>query len=118
MCNRGLCFFIVFMLMAWQTTFADDLRDPTRPIWYQGDSPHATGEYLLQSILISANYKTAVINGQIVKEGEQVDGATVQKINATTVELSQNNRKITIHLIPQALESMKRPPRQYDETTE
>ena len=56
--------------------WAEALRDPTRPPGRAAvkGAPAASGGFVLQSILNSAERKAAVINGKVVNPGESVDG--------------------------------------------
>ena len=47
--------------------------------------------YRLQGTKISARHRSAVINGQLVEEGGQVDGATVVTINKTSVMIESGD---------------------------
>ena len=47
--------------------------------------------YRLQGIKITARHRSAVINGQLVAEGGQVDGATVVTINKTSVMIESGD---------------------------
>jgi hypothetical protein len=57
-----------------------------------GGSASGFGGFLVKSIVFSADNPTAVINGQIVKVGQTINGATVTKINKDSVEFTANGK--------------------------
>lgn len=79
------------------------LVDPTRPPTYMpaesaaGAAPSAGR---LQSILISATRKLAVIDGVTVPLGGKVDGATLVAIDETEVKLKRGEVIETLRLYP------------------
>jgi MSHA biogenesis protein MshK len=79
------------------------LADPTRPptIMHSdaaGDAAQPSGR--LQSILISATRKLAVIDGVTVPLGGKVDGATLVAIDETEVKLKRGELIETLKLYP------------------
>jgi hypothetical protein len=50
------------------------------------------GGFVVKSIVFSEDNPTAVINGQIVKAGKVINGATVTKINKDSVEFTANGK--------------------------
>jgi hypothetical protein len=65
---------------------AADLPDPTRPAITQAGTDaagRAAGELVLQSVLVSAERSVAVISGQVVPLGGQVDGWRLVRLTAT-----------------------------------
>jgi MSHA biogenesis protein MshK len=79
------------------------LADPTRPptIMHSGtvgDAAQPSGR--LQSILISATRKLAVIDGVTVPLGGKVDGATLVAIDETEVKLKRGEVIETLKLYP------------------
>jgi MSHA biogenesis protein MshK len=80
------------------------LADPTRPPSIApvgepgGDGAAAVGR--LQSILISATRKLAVIDGVAVPLGGKVDGATLIAIDETEVKLKRGEVVETLKLYP------------------
>ena len=79
------------------------LADPTRPpsiarVGEPGDGAPAAGR--LQSILISATRKLAVIDGMTVPLGGKVDGATLIAIDETEVKLKRGEVIETLKLYP------------------
>lgn len=79
------------------------LVDPTRPPSYApagatADAAQPAGR--LQSILVSATRKLAVIDGVTVPLGGKVDGATLVAIDETEVKLKRGDAIETLKLYP------------------
>jgi hypothetical protein len=53
----------------------------------KGTTKEATPPFVLNGVFYSENEGYALINNQIVKTGDTIEGATVKKINAEEVEL-------------------------------
>ena len=79
------------------------LRDPTKPPRFQPNVPvqSATASvHRLASVIISPTRKVAVINGQVLAEGDQIDGASVLKIadGQVWLQLADNShRTLSLH---------------------
>ena len=97
------------------------LDDPTKPAFHPAanaplvvneevGSEEATRELALSSILISSNRRVAVINGQIVKRDELIEGGRVVSIEPGRVVLDDAGEKIELFLLP----DMKTKSRQHD----
>ena len=72
------------------SAWADKLpADPTKPAtgFVVATTADEINEFKLSSLIIGAKQKAAVINGQRVEEGEQIDGAKVLSIQRQQVEL-------------------------------
>ena len=81
--------------------------DPTAPAT-QTNHPAAPGAaaqsgWELHSTLVSAERRGAVINGQSLREGDQVAGARVARILAGEVFLDTPERRIHLRLLPNPL---------------
>jgi hypothetical protein len=108
--------FVLILFM--QTSIADDrfgdLVDPTAPIAFglsgitdEKGMPDVdsyvsfTGQksYSLSSVLIMQARKYAVINGQMVEEGQLIGAALVKEIdrNGVTLEQGQRINRLTLH---------------------
>lgn len=103
--------------LAWITalTFAADaspasLPDPTRPADY-GSTPPMTQQpstrnetsqpdWNLTAIRISDTRRIAIINDQLVREGQRVDGAEVVSITPETVVLNYKRKEHQVRLVP------------------
>lgn len=58
------------------------MKDPTRPNWYgiKARARKAASSLELSSIIISANRRLAVINGDLMREGEQRNGLLLKEV--------------------------------------
>ena len=100
--RRGL---LVMLLVGVRTLAATpsegvgNLPDPMQPPFTAAKLATATPDavvnqpvnYRLQGTKISGRHRSAVINGQLVEEGGQVDGATVVTINKTSVMIESGD---------------------------
>ncbi|UTA46586.1 MSHA biogenesis protein MshK [Simiduia sp. 21SJ11W-1] len=77
---------MVAMVVLPSTPWAAALSDPTQPLHYQPAKPVAEG-WQLSSIFISQQRKRAIINGQLVGEGDRVSQARVVRIEPNFVRL-------------------------------
>ncbi len=86
------------------TEGAELLRDPTRP--YSATPvvmPASAKAFSVSAILVSQKRRVAIVNGQRVSEGDQVDGATVVEILADGLRLNLHGKEFTTRLLPDAL---------------
>ena len=87
------------------TDGAELLRDPTRP--YSARAvvvmPAKAAAFSVTAILVSQKRRVAIVNGQRVSEGDQVDGATVVEILADGLRLNLHGKEFTTRLLPDAL---------------
>jgi hypothetical protein len=93
-----------FGLVLPATAVADtlaDLPDPTRPSGFSGGGePVARDGLTLYGTRVSARERVAVINGRRVGVGDEIQGATVNDIQAFQVTLTRGGRDITLRLTP------------------
>ena len=84
------------------TDGAELLRDPTRP--YSGTPSVVKSardtSFRVTAIFISEKRRVAIVNGQRVGEGDQVDGATVIEILANSLRLNLRGKAFTTRLLP------------------
>ncbi|MBW4936505.1 hypothetical protein KZO34_17700 [Marinobacter sp. F4206] len=76
------------------------LQDPTRPPGF-GEAPTQAlpmTDLALQSILVGAERRLAVINGEPRAEGQAFDGVRVRQIHRDRVEVSDQGRIRTLYL--------------------
>lgn len=83
------------------------LGDPTRPtalheVRAQDRAAVKGPRWQLQSTLVAADRRVAVINGRQLRVGESVDGATVVDIRADGVTLQVDRRRMDLRLHPQS----------------
>lgn len=83
------------------------LGDPTRPtalneVTVQDRAVSRAPRWRLQSTLVAADRRIAVINGRQLRLGESVDGATVVDIRAEGVTLQVDRLLMDLRLHPQS----------------
>lgn len=103
--NNILCLFIVLPLFASANT---ELPDPTRPANYivEDIGPVYVEEvemneqisWKLSAIRISKNDKTAIVNGKLVRVGDEVSFATISEINPLSVVINYEDKKLIVRL--------------------
>jgi hypothetical protein len=64
------------------------------------DPARSRDGYTLQAIVNSAGGNLAMINGQCVRQGQRIDGATLENVSAGSVTLRKNGRAIVLELSP------------------
>lgn len=82
---------------------ASPLRDPTRPYSAAVTVPTAAVRFKLSAILVSEQRRVAVVNGQRVMQGDQVDGATVTEILSDELRLEYQGKVIVTRLAGRGL---------------
>jgi len=93
------------LLLLTVSAAAADLTDPMRPLVVpaatpsteSGDTPPAV--WHLQGIRIDLRRRSALINGQSVAVGEDVDGAKVLKIENDSVVIQSGEKPSTLRLL-------------------
>jgi MSHA biogenesis protein MshK len=91
-------FFQIIVLCLMAICAQAQAPDPTKPLNYTAAASGANGDaqdtIKLTSILISSDRKVAIINGQVLQEGQTLKGvgAQVKKIDADAVTLQQNSK--------------------------
>lgn len=86
----------------------NQVRDPTTPLGHAADFSVARKEpeWMLDSVLIGANRKLAIINGQTFREGQLLPGTgeiKVQRILPQTVVLQQGGKTWVLNMSPSIL---------------
>ena len=93
----------VMLLGPLLTDGAELLRDPTRPYSARSVVPATAPTFNVMAILVSQQRRVAIVNGQRVTEGDQVDGATVVEILRQELRLDFRGKEITARLLPAGL---------------
>ncbi|WP_126452405.1 hypothetical protein [Sulfuriflexus mobilis] len=103
-------FVSALLLYVGVSLMAHAYEDPTRPPDFAGtgaDTQQLNAPvWQLSSILISAERRLAVINGQTVRQGEQIGNARVIRIGATGVTLRNNTETFTVKLLSLPVKSV------------
>ncbi len=105
-CAGRLCFVVAMTLIP---AAAQALQDPTRPNGFQAPAakPAQQRSFDLASIIIGAERKIAVIDGQARREGQAFEGVRVRGIYPDRVELIDQGRVRILRLdtLPQVRSS-------------
>lgn len=86
--------------------FAESLPDPTRPAnisevkEVSTQPPNELINWDVRAIRSSEAGRNAIVNGKLVKVGDEIDSATIVAITANTVVLRHDNKKLVLKLIP------------------
>ncbi len=82
------------------TNGAELLRDPTRPYSVMPVvMPAIAASFTVTAIFMSDKRRVAIVNGQRVSEGDQVDGATVVEILGDRLRLDHRGTEVTTRLL-------------------
>ena len=82
-------------------TLPANLRDATQPVFKQtnatddGLANTGSGDLVVKGIVFSKNKPSAIINNEILTEGESINGATIVKITKDAVEFKANDKQWT-----------------------
>lgn len=79
-----------------QGTLSDPTAPPARPS--RSGSGHAVAHWQLQSTLVGADRRVAVINDTVLREGDPIDGARLVAIEYSTVLLEVGGRTLRLRL--------------------
>ncbi len=80
--------------------------DPTRPTDYfartiiEGDLPQQVSNWKVTAIQISDRGRTAIVNGRILRAGDEIGNVTVLEITPKSVVLDYDRRQLVVSLIP------------------
>ena len=91
----------------WPThTDGSPLPDPTRPANYftrtiiDEDLPQQVTNWKLTAIQISDKGRTAIVNGRMVKAGDEIGNVTVLEITPKSVVLDYDGKQLVVSLVP------------------
>jgi len=99
------------LLGTFPQTTASTLADPTRPgnaALFSASRGHAAADnaWILNSTLVGADRRVAVINGRHVSEGESIDNAKVLRIRKLDVLILSAGKRITLKLLPDIVSNL------------
>lgn len=98
MFNGFLKLLVVITVLFWGMANA---ADPTRPYVFETKAKKAKRKNVslnLSQTMISQKYNSAVINDQLVKEGERVSGCLIKRIQHSHVALVCSGKRRNIYL--------------------
>lgn len=88
------------------TAYGDPLPDPTRPANYsqvteiKAKLPNEFRNWNVRAIRTSDNGRNAIVNGTLVKVGDEIDSAKIIDITRNTVVLAYDSKQLVLKLIP------------------
>lgn len=88
---------------AMASAFAQQMRDPTRPPSFvapAGTAAVRESDLVLQTVLISTERRAAIINGRLLRLGENIAGMQLMSISESEVQLRGRGESRTLHLFP------------------
>ena len=103
---------IVFTLYQSSVSAVAELPDPTRPADYfivpevieVYELPAELIDWYVTAIRINGNDRSAIINGQLVKEGQTIGPAKVLEIKPVSVVLDYEDRQVVVRLYNNVVE--------------
>ncbi|MCB1844601.1 MAG: hypothetical protein KDI09_16690 [Halioglobus sp.] len=98
--HKHLLIAILAALILYSSANAE-LTDPTRPgnLLPEVEAARAEGELRVSAVFISGDRRIAVINGQRLREGESIGGATVSAIARNKVSFVRGDRAFSVPLL-------------------
>lgn len=90
--------------------YGDTLPDPTRPADFfsrsviQEERPQELINWHVTAIRTSTAGRSAIVNGKLVKVGDEIGSATVLEITSKSVVLDYLRKQLEINLIPRGIE--------------
>ncbi len=115
----------LLLSLAQSTVLAESLPDPTRPsIDLSSSGASVAGEGLpveavphgLQSVIISPQYRAAIINGETVKLGDKSGDSTLVEVRESSVVLQNAHGRRVLELFPKVNIKQNETPRHEGET--
>lgn len=107
----------LFGLQGLNISWAAPLSDPTRPFDYvpvidKAEEPvvlpREQVQWNLSAIRIGKDSRFAIINGQMVRPGEQIESAKLLAINPSEVVLEYDNQSVIVTLLDRAVKKTTR----------
>jgi MSHA biogenesis protein MshK len=95
----------------------DGLADPMQPLHPvvtaapEENAAKPALTWLLQGVKIDRHHRSALINGQVVRVGEMVDGARIVKIENDGVIIESGEQPSTLRLLKHEIKKRSRTPR-------
>ena len=104
---------MLLVTLIWHpTSFAESLKDPTRPPSHRFNAAEAAGtkaapRWVLSSTLIAPARRLATINGKTVGLGQKIGAARVISIDPSRVALREGNKEIILELLPMDIKRVR-----------
>lgn len=104
--SRSKNILFVLGLFVSSNSFTESLPDPTRPTNYSSrpisveEVPQEFINWDVRAIRSSEGGRNAIVNGRLVKVGDEIDSATIVDITANTVVLDHGRQQLVLRLMP------------------
>lgn len=95
-CTFSFCLSV--SCLANSNLYSQEMRDPTLPLVYGGNSNQSEKKPVLQAILNSGDSKKVVIDGVMLQAGGTISGWKVISISDNSVLLSSSKGQISLKL--------------------
>lgn len=103
--NRALSIFCICTLVPGPLSAVAELPDPTRPADYSEtvvqelyELPKELVEWKVTVIRISGNDRSAIVNGRLVRAGDEIGPARIVEINPGNVILDYEDKQVVVRL--------------------
>jgi len=95
---------ILMLLFVAGQSWAEALPDPTRPYYHKNSEPKVfisdeTVEWKLSGIRLRGEQRTAILNGKLIREGDDLGVAKVIEIRPREVELLHADTRLIVRLL-------------------
>jgi len=106
--KSALCLLIVLMAVFSTSAIVaeEKLRDPTAPLNYVPKAVQAS-RLDLQAVYKRDDRLLAIVNGQLVKRGDVIQGATIIAIHDKSLEYKRNGVRQTLKLRPSVMKKFR-----------
>ena len=98
MFRRGLLIALLQGIAQAGTAQQPALKDPMQPYTPPSAAQTASGGWRLTNIVRAGERRVAVLNGKAVREGDSINGARIEAIEAWQVRLKRGEKSIVIPL--------------------
>ena len=107
--NKNIYFFILVLTAAAVSAdvYGESLPDPTRPADFtdqaaiKAEVPKEFINWHVRAIRLSASGRNAIVNGRLVRVGDEIDSAKIVAITTNTVVLSHDRKRVILKLLPE-----------------
>lgn len=107
MAARWISLFAGLAMAAPLTAAQPALPDPTRPPDYGvvelAELPKMIANWRLTGIKFAADQRLAILNDQVVSEGDSIGTARIVEIQPSGVVIEQDGKKLRVEILPHAV---------------
>jgi MSHA biogenesis protein MshK len=87
---RHVCVPLLALMAVAAASHADTLHDPTQPANVRSAPEASAGALKVEAIFLSGNRRVAIVNGQLVRQGESLGGAVIDEIHADSIRYTRD----------------------------